>query len=326
MRTGPGKEMLMKRIAWTLVAACALLLLQAVPAPAQDGGAEPAGENGQQAPDEKPDGEQESGGEKKPDDEKKREAENRARAASLFDKAVAWQGKPAGTGKLIDLQVDRIRFKLWAKNEVEGNFQFWYTRPDKVRFTVWTKAWWRSYWTNGEASYKKTGATKGGCEYLNPEVKEDRDAIALVDEALRIARLVILENHKGEGVAFEYFGLHEPKGKPDTPKCHLIERNREKSKDAKDVLFFYLSPEDFHPMCIGVWEFLNIQGTFFIHLSKYAPFEGVRFPTRIEIYQLTEQKEFRKFLFADVVHDPEKSLKVRINQGIDDEIYEFQKD
>ncbi|MHC5038991.1 MAG: hypothetical protein ACYTHM_16910 [Planctomycetota bacterium] len=273
-------------------------------------------------------GEEKEPPKKKQEDPKPPAPKNDPKALEIFDKAVAWQGKPTTAGgKLLDLEVNQLNFKLWGDHEVEGKFEFKYTAPNKVWFMVWTKTWWRKYWTNGEDCYWKKADTKGGCEWLDPKDKDQKEAIGLIREAVRIARLVVLRNHKSGDVVFKYDGLATPLGKKDAAECHFVKRLPQEGKgDDKDFLYFFLSKEDFRPLCIGVREFLNIRGTFLIHLSQFQPFNGVQFPRRIEIFAHKGEDDFQKFLFADVVVDPENALKVRVNGGIDDEIYEFQKD
>lgn len=261
-------------------------------------------------------------------DPKEGEGEKDLDPRELFLKAVAWQGKPDSfRGHLVDLQVDRLDFKLWGEHEIEGRFKILHTAPDKVRFEVWTKAWWRWYWTDGKAHFRKTGATKGGAEFLNPALEDDRESIALVAEALRIVRLIVLENLGGKDVRFEYHGLQKPYGKPGVPACHLVKRVSPKAGDMKETLYLYLDPADFRPVAIGVMEFLNLRGVFFIHLPAFCAFDGLTLPTRIEVWAQDEDPaQYRKFLFADVVVNPENSEKVRINGGIDDALYGPQKD
>ncbi|MHC4597380.1 MAG: hypothetical protein ACYS47_00085 [Planctomycetota bacterium] len=272
---------------------------------------------------------EEKGGEKVEKKEEKKEEKpelkSHAKAVELFDKAVAWQGRPTSMkGKLVFLSVDKIHFKIWGENDVEGDFQIKHTAPDKVWFKIWTPSWWRNYWTNGGAFFRRTAATKGRCEVMSPKLEDDREGIKLVGEAVRIARLLILENHKTSDVVFEYLERANPKGRKDTPLCHVVKR-RPLKDDWKELMYFYLSQDDGHPVCIAVRQFLNIEGVFFIHLFDYRAFKGVQFPTRIEIYVEDKPKKHRKFLFANVILDEEEGHKVRINGFIDDEIYGFQK-
>jgi hypothetical protein len=256
---------------------------------------------------------------KKEDDKKKPDP------VILFDKAIEWQGKPKKPpGDLITLEVDCLDFKIWGKNEVEGHLSIKHTAPNKVWFKVWSPSIWRNYWTNGEAYFKKTGATKAGCEVLSPKVEDDKETIQLIKESARIARLLYLRHHKASDAEFEYVGKSIPGGKKGAPLCHLVRRQYGKSAP-KEVMYFYLSTEDYHPVCIAVYALLNAKGVFLVHLDEFKEFNGVRFPTRIETYAKEEDGKFKKFLFANIVINMEEGIKVRVNRWIDDEIYEYQK-
>jgi len=279
----------------------------------------------------------EEGGEKKEEPKKPEEApkaeaprdpapKNDPRAVELFDKAVAWQGKPTqAAGKLVDLEVDQMDFKLWGENELEGRFKFLHTVPDKIWFEVWTKAWSRRYWSNGTECYRRTGATKGAGEFLDPKSEAGKEGIELIVEARRVVRLILLENHRTPDVVFQSLGLVRPKGRAGAPECHLVKRLSLKPDDPFGPIYFFLSQSDYSPVCIGVHTLLTVDGTFFIHLPLFAEFQGVKFPTRIEIFRL-KKDEPEKFLFVDVIRNEDLGLKVRVNKGIDDEIYEFQKE
>ncbi|GEM_PF-3145587 len=244
-------------------------------------------------------------------------------AVERFDRAVAWQGEPETyDGVFFDFRVDRIEFKLWGENEVEGTFKLRHSAPDKIWFEVATQAWWRQYWSDGEAFYKRTGATEERGEYLNPEIDDDAETIDMIREAVRIVRLVYLKNHKTPGIVFKDMEKAKPKGKEDAPVCDLVKRTPV-DKDPKELMYFYLHPDTGQPVCIGVWHFLNVRGIFFIHLSKFVPVQGVQLPTHIEVFAETKTEDFEKFLFADLVRRPEDGVRVKVNSGIDEEIYEF---
>lgn len=256
----------------------------------------------------------------KPEAPKEPERKDDPRALELFDKAIAWQGKPNQmSSELKDLEIDQMDFKIWGEHEVEGHFKILHTPPKKIYFQVWTQAWNRRYWSDGEVYRKKTGATRGDSELLVPGNKDDQEGIDLILEAIRVVRLIFLANHKTPDAIFRDLGPSKPKGRADAPLCHVVMRVP-KPGDAAGPTYFYLSPEDFHPVCLGVYSLLTFEGYFFIHLSKFQAFQGVKFPTRIEIYQL-KRDEPEKFLFADVIQDPDQGLKVEVNGGIDDEVY-----
>jgi hypothetical protein len=90
-------------------------------------------------------------------------------------------------------------------------------------------------------------------------------------------------------------------------------------------MWFYLSPDEAVPHCIAVRQLLRAQGIFFIHLDKYQVFNGMKFPTHIEIFYEAEHNKFEKFIIADVIIDPEKGIRLKVNSGIDDEIFEFER-
>ncbi len=244
-------------------------------------------------------------------------------AEELFRKAVAWQGKPTeplNADKVSTLQIDELLFKSYGTNELEGSFQILYTQPEKILFKVRTPSWWRAYRSDGESSWWKTGAMSGGWAKLATGNKDDAEKIDQIKAALRIVRLLFLQNFLDGNTVFQSFGEQVlTKAGKEYPPADLIKCMRK----GEDSVLFYLGKQGGAPVCIVVHQFLNMyhpDRDFFIYLEDCKRFNGIMLPTKIKIYIRHLSTGFdEKFLFCQLVDD--QSSKVRVNQPIPSKAY-----
>jgi hypothetical protein len=239
-------------------------------------------------------------------------------AEKAFQKAVAWQGKPQRDGKVMsrigDFLVEELRFKAFGKNEIEGQFKLFHTAPDKIRFKVSTPTWWRRYMTDGESYWWKTGASRGW-EKLTPGKADHEEKTEVIKQALRIVRLIFLQNFNDGKSVFRYLGRQTlMKGEKDLGPAHLVKCQR----PGEDTILFYLGIRGGMPKCIVVHRFMHLEHPnrdFFIFLEDFKMIDGVRLPGKIKMYirHLSVAKD-EKFLFCELVHD--NAAKVKINSGI----------
>jgi hypothetical protein len=250
------------------------------------------------------------------------EAKSDPKAEEVFRKAVEWQGRPKvgeKTVRIRDLYIEELLFKSFGHNEFEGKFRVSYTLPDKILFKIHTPSWWRSYRSDGKTFSVKTGASRGW-GVLNPKDKDDSERILLVTEALRVVRLLFLENFLDGRTVFKYLGKQTYKKKDvESDPAHLVKCIR---KD-EDSILFYLGLRGSMPRCLVVHRFLNLEHKdrdFFLHLEKYRRVNGVRLPTRIRIYvrELSTGRD-RRFLFCDL--NTKRESMVRLNCGIPPRMY-----
>jgi hypothetical protein len=240
------------------------------------------------------------------------------KALALFQKAVKWQGRDADGRKVMDFSVDQLHFKAFGKNEVEGDFRILHSAPDKIWFKVWTPTWWRAYCTNGKRYWWLTGAMSRGWEKLSPENPKHSDKTDLIDQALRIVRLIFLENFLDGKTTFRDYGLQALTRRKGTALTsvpgHLVKCER---KDEDSVLFF-LDPGTCRPLCIVVHRFVNVyhpNRDFFIHLDGFKAFNGVQLPTKIRMHiRHLKTGSDQKFLYCDLVES--RSSKIRVNKYI----------
>ncbi len=301
----------MKRaiVAFALLCA-ALCLQQGQPAPAEEkgGGADAAAGAGKTG-----DGDAAAEGEKPP-----AAVKSEPEAEEAFKKAAAWQGKPSepqGSDKVSTLQIQELLFKSYGSNELEGTFQVLHTAPDKVYFKIMTPSWWRAYRSDGRDFWWKTGAMSGGWEKLSEKNKDHAEKTDLIKAALRIVRLLFLQNFLDGKTSFIYLGEQTlTRAGKEFPPADLVKCCR----SGEDSVLFYLGKRGGTPVCIVVHQFLNMyhpDRDFFIYLEDYRRFNGVMLPTKIKIFlrHLASGLD-EKFLFCQLVDD--QTSKVRVNQPI----------